>query len=240
MTDTTLHDVAPASFRDGVKEILPVAFSVIPYTLLIGALAAQKGISPLEMLIMSAGTFAGGAQFVAVGLWDTSVPVIAIAFAVFVVNSRHILMGAAIAPAIQHLPLRIKLLMAHVMVDETWAIALTRYRRGGFTPAYYAGLALPLFLLWPCLTTLGVVIGDLVPDPERYGIDFAFAGIFLFLLQAMIPSKADLRPVGGPILAAGITAVLVAPFVGSALSILIGALAGVAAGALLYRAGERR
>ena len=100
MTDTTLDSVPPAQFRDGIKDILPVAFSVVPYTLLVGALAAQKGLSPLEMLIMSAGTFAGGAQFVAVGLWETPVPVFAIAFAVFVVNSRHILMGAAIAPAI--------------------------------------------------------------------------------------------------------------------------------------------
>jgi len=240
MTDTT--DILPratASFRDGLKDIVPVAVSVVPYALLIGALAAQKDLSPLEMLIMSATTFAGGSQFVAVNLWDSPVPVIAIAFAVFVVNTRHVLMGVAIAPAIRHLPWRIRLVLAHLMADEVWALALARYRRGGFTAGYYVGLALPLILLWPGLTTLGVVLGDLVPEPEKYGIDFAFAGIFLYLLQAMIPSRHQLRPVGGPILAAGAVAVAVVPLVGSALSILLGALAGVAVGAALHREGDR-
>lgn len=239
-----MEEAREASLKDGVIDILPVLVSAAPYALLIGALAAQKGISPLEMLIMSATIFAGGSQFVAVSLWETPVPVLTLAFAAFVINTRHILMGVAFAPAIQHLPWRLRALMAHVMADEIWAIAMARYRRGGFSAAYYAGLSLPLFSAWIVLTVTGNILGGLVPDPETYGIDFAFAGIFLFLLQAMIPANQSndrqaLRSVGIPILAAGIAAIATEPFLGSALSILIGALAGVIAGAAVYREEER-
>ena len=56
-----------AEFRAGAVAILPAAIAVIPFGLLLGALAARKGLSALEVALMSALMFAGSSQFVAVG-----------------------------------------------------------------------------------------------------------------------------------------------------------------------------
>ena len=70
----------------------------LPIGLLFGALAAGKGLSPLEVFLMSALVFAGGAQFAAVELWATPAPIAALVFSTLLINARHVLMGASLVP----------------------------------------------------------------------------------------------------------------------------------------------
>ncbi len=53
----------------GIKHIAPLLVAMVPISLVFGGLAAQKGLSPLEVLLMSAVVFAGGSQFVAIDFW---------------------------------------------------------------------------------------------------------------------------------------------------------------------------
>jgi len=76
--------------------LLPLLISVIPFGLILGALSADKGLSPLETMLMSGLVFAGSAQFVAAGLWHHPLPVLAIVASTALINSRHLLMGAAL------------------------------------------------------------------------------------------------------------------------------------------------
>ena len=80
-------------FRRGVVDILPVVTAALPIGLLFGTLAAAKGITPVEAMVMSATVFAGAAQFVAVDLWTNPAPVLLLTLTVFLVNIRHIMMG---------------------------------------------------------------------------------------------------------------------------------------------------
>ncbi len=57
-------------FRQGTVAVIPAVVAVIPFGLLLGALAAQKGLSPLEVGLMSGLVFAGSAQLVAIDLLD--------------------------------------------------------------------------------------------------------------------------------------------------------------------------
>jgi len=45
------------------------------------------------------------------------------------VNSRHLLMGASLAPLLQHLPRRRVLPALFFMCDESWALALADAQR---------------------------------------------------------------------------------------------------------------
>ena len=67
-----------SEFRAGLVAIVPATLAVIPFALIFGAAAAQKGLSPLELGLMSALVFAGGSQFVAVDLWSDPAPWLAL------------------------------------------------------------------------------------------------------------------------------------------------------------------
>ena len=84
--------------RDGLRDIAPVMIAAAPIGGLFGAIAASKGLSLAEVALMSTLVFAGGAQFAAIELWSYPVPVAAILFSTLLVNARHVLMGASLAP----------------------------------------------------------------------------------------------------------------------------------------------
>ena len=83
--------------RLGFSDIWPAMVAAMPFGLLFGALAAGKGLSPLEVFTMSALVFAGGAQFAAVEMWASPTPVLALIFSTLLINSRHVLMSASLA-----------------------------------------------------------------------------------------------------------------------------------------------
>ena len=94
----------------------------VPFALILGAQARQKGMSALETVMMMGLNFAGGSEFAAVNLWTSPLPVLLIIATTAMINSRHILMGAAMAPLLRHLPLRKVLPALFMMTDESWAM----------------------------------------------------------------------------------------------------------------------
>ncbi len=129
--------------------------SFVPFGLLLGAQASQKGLSVVEVPLMTGLNFGGGSEFAAVGLW-TSPPLILLIVAItFLINSRHLLMGAALAPHLKHLPKRKVLPALFLMCDESWAMGLSdaRHRSAaghevGFSMPYYLAVAAGLYLTW--------------------------------------------------------------------------------------------
>ena len=95
-----------SEFLRGIKETSPMLIGLLPWALILGMQGGQKGMSWLEMLMMTGMNFAGGSEFAAVNLWANPLPILLIATVTFMINSRHILMGAAIAPYMRDMPLR--------------------------------------------------------------------------------------------------------------------------------------
>ncbi len=140
--------------------------------------------------------FAGGSEFAAVELW-TSPPHIALIVAITaLVNSRHLLMGASLAPLLQHLPRRRVLPALFFMCDESWAMGVADARRRalGFSLAYYLGVSAGLYTVWVACTALGAIIGPLLGDIHAYGFDMAFPAVFLVLLRGMWQGMKAARP----------------------------------------------
>src|SRR5215469_3973172 len=103
--------------------MLPLLLGVVPFGLILGALAAEKGLSPLETALMSALVFAGGSQFVAIGLWAHPIPIFVIVASTALVNLRHLLMGATIAPHIGRFGRGGSYPALFFLADEIWAVA---------------------------------------------------------------------------------------------------------------------
>lgn len=218
-----------SEFGDAMAVALPLIASVLPFALLWGTLAQQAGLSALETGLMSGLVFAGSAQFVATGIWTTPPAVATLVLAVFIVNLRHVLMGAALAPAIRSWGGWRSHLALFFMADEVWALALQRRAQRGLTPGFYFSVGVVFYLCWVASTQLGYRAGSWIPDPAAYGFDFAFAAVFLCLVRSFYVSWRSLLPW----VASAAVASLSYSFIEGVWYILLGGLAGALVGLLL-------
>jgi 4-azaleucine resistance transporter AzlC len=229
-----------AELRRGLAASVPVLLGIIPYALVLGAQAAQKGLGLLEVPLMTGLNFAGGSEFAAIQLWSSPPHILLIAGITLLVNSRHFLMGAALAPFIKQLPKRRVFPALFLMCDESWAVGLADAQRraaAGTRPAFslpfYLGAALPFYLAWVAFTTCGAALGPVLGDVEKYGFAMAFPAVFLVLLRGMWKGFAAARPWLVSLVVAALT-YLVVP---GAWYVAAGALSGLVAAWVL--AGEK-
>lgn len=174
---------------------------LIPAALVLGAQASSKGIAPLAVSLMTGLNFAGGSEFAAIGLWTSPPHLLLIVGVTLLVNSRHLVMGAALAPLLRHMPRRRVLPLLFLMVDESWAMSLADAKArtaSGSAPAfstrYFLGASAGLYVNWLAFTTLGALLGPVLGDVERWGFDLAFPAVFLVLMRGMWTSVGAALP----------------------------------------------
>jgi predicted branched-subunit amino acid permease len=140
---------------------------------------------------MSLLVFAGASQFAMVRLFSESAPTLLVIASVLFINLRHALMAASLRSQLQGLPLLGRLAAAFFLTDEAFAMATGHFRRGGRSLAYYFTFAIALYLLWNLATIGGIVLGDAIGDPRRYGIDFAITATFIGIVVLAIRHRID-------------------------------------------------
>jgi len=175
-------------FRAGLVATMPLAPGIAAFGLLYGVMARRVGLSSSETLAMSILVHAGSSQFVALGMWNTS-GAWALILTTLVVNLRHLLMGASIAPYLRDLSARWKALLALWMSDESYALAISAFEQGRGSPLHFLGCNLGVGGIWWVSSWLGATIGASLPDPTLYGLDLVFPLAFLGLLQAFLKNR---------------------------------------------------
>ncbi|OJY35978.1 MAG: branched-chain amino acid ABC transporter permease [Rhizobiales bacterium 65-9] len=223
----TLHDDSRDT-RAGFADIWPIAVAAVPIGLVFGALASAKGLSPLEATLMSLLVFAGGAQFAALEIWTTPAPILLLAFSTLLINARHILMGASLAPKMKTMPLPQRLFGLYFLTDEAWALAERRALTKPISFSYWMAVAILLPGAWVGATAIGAGLGALLGDPKRFGADFAFTALFIALIAAFWKGRSTAIV----IVAAGAASAIVYRTIGTPWHVVAGALAGIAAAAL--------
>ncbi|PSP82871.1 branched-chain amino acid ABC transporter permease [Halobacteriales archaeon QS_1_68_17] len=181
---------------DGFRRSLPVAAGVFTYGVVFGILARQTPLSAVEALVMSAAVFAASAQFVVLDLWSRPIPVTAIVVTTFLVNLRHVLMGASLYRWLARLSRRRVYGTLFLLNDESWGLAMRARAEGERDAAFLLGSGLVVFLAWVSASLLGLTAGSVVSDPARYGLDFAFVAVYVALLVGVWEGRPDLVPVG--------------------------------------------
>lgn len=220
------EDSAFQEFWAGLIALAPLLVGVIPFGMIYGALALDNGLSPAAALAMSTILFAGSAQFLFCQLIGVGAPATVIVAEVGLLNLRHALYSAALAPRIAHLPRRWKLALAYLLTDEAFAAISQREAAGEAGPQrrwFYLGAGLALWSGWQLSTAAGVILGARLP--AHWPLDFALPLTFIAIIAPLIRSRAMLATAA----VSGIVALLAAglPF---KLGLLAAALAGMAAG----------
>ena len=221
-------------FAGGMKAMAPLTVAVMPIGLVFGAVAASKGLSSLEVLLMSALVFAGGSQFVAMDIWTHPASWGALAFSALLVNIRHVLMSASIGTKMPAFSGPAKYAAMLLLADEIWAMAELRAERTRLTPAWYAGLAIPFYCVWVLASLAGSIVGALLGDPNVVGLDFAFPAVFTVLVMGFWKG----RETGAVLGASALAAVLAHQLLSGVWYIAAGAAAGVVATLLTGRPRE--
>jgi len=217
-----------SAFLAGLRAELPILLGVIPFGLIYGALAVSAGLPSPIALGMSSIVFAGSAQFIGVQLIGASTPVLVVLLTTLVVNLRHALYSASVAPYLKHLPARWKWLLAYLLTDEAYAVAITHYYDQAEHPHkhwYFLGAGLALWASWQTSTAIGVSLGAQIP--ESWSLDFAIAITFIALVVPALKDRASVAAA----LAAGLAALFAAstPY---KLGLMLAALTGILTGLL--------
>jgi 4-azaleucine resistance transporter AzlC len=170
----------------------PVLGTTLLVGMTFGVVARQSGLQPLEIVAMSLLVFAGASQFAMVRLFSESAPTLIVIASVLFINLRHALMAASLRSELRELPPFGRLLAGFFLTDEAFAMATGHFRRGGRSLAYYFAFAISLYMLWNIATLAGVLLGDAIGDPRRYGIDFAITATFIGIVVLAIRHRSDI------------------------------------------------
>jgi 4-azaleucine resistance transporter AzlC len=176
-------------YRPGLVAAAPFAPAVLLFGVSFGVLAEAAGIGGTASIVMSATTFGGASQFAVASILSAGGGLAAAIAAALMLNARYGAIGLAVARDLEGGPLR-RALKAQLVVDESWA--LSAREEGGYDPRVLLGAGMLLYSSWLTGTTVGVLAGDVIGDPEKLGLDAAFPALFLGLLVPQVRSRLDL------------------------------------------------
>lgn len=223
-----------SEFWRGAVDVSPLLFAYAPIAAIWGAAAAGQGLSTLEAMLTSALVYSGAGQFVALDLMKSGTPLSLLTFAIATVALRHVLMSASISRAMTHFEPARAAVQLFWLTDEAWALLERRAQRQVLTPAYFFGASFPLWPNWVLFTGIGASVGNLLGDGARYGLDFAFAGIFIGVLAGFWKGPRT----GAILLASAVTACLVKLWLPGPWYIIAGGAAGMTVAVATWREEE--
>ncbi|MGA1105077.1 MAG: AzlC family ABC transporter permease, partial [Pseudomonadales bacterium] len=154
-------------FSLGVRAQLPLQLGVVPFGMVFGVLGLAAGLTPLETVLMSSLVFGGASQVVFVQLWSAGAPPLIVGGSVAVVNARHLLYSAAMAPYLLTRPLVWRIALAYLLTDEAFAVSSKRFEDvGNHAQVHYhlLGSGLTLWVCWQVATLFGVYAGTTIPE----------------------------------------------------------------------------
>lgn len=226
------------SRRQLLRDSLGIMVSAGGFGLVYGLSARAAGFSPIEAGAMSLFLFAGASQFVAIGYVLGGFSWLAILALTAFINARHFLYGAALAPYLSHVPRVQRALMAQVLTDEAFALAIAHFRRlgRGDVRGYWTGAIVSTFIPWNLATWVGVTVGGSIPDPNQFGLDVIFPAAMGGLAVGLITGRRELVAA----LSAAVIAVGVAMAWDPAAGIIGGGVIGPLIGMAIRPGGSER
>jgi len=192
---------AMAEFLAGCRDESPLLLGVVPFGMMYGIAALAAGLPAWMAQLASAVVFAGAAQLAIVQMLSAAAGLLPIGLTAGLLNLRHILYSASVADHLRHLPRRWRVLLAYLLTDEAYAVAILRYQargcgKGGaggggptdFRHWYFLGCGFTLWLCWQLSTAAGLVFGAGIP-PD-WDLDFAVPLTFLALLTLLVRERS--------------------------------------------------
>ncbi|MDN4462627.1 AzlC family ABC transporter permease [Fructilactobacillus sanfranciscensis] len=176
------------SLRSGIKDTIPTLSGYIGVGLAFGIVAKSAGLNLLIIVLMSAITYSGAAQFVIVSMLVSGSTFLSILVAVFLLSARMLLMGMTVAPYLKKESMKRNIILGSLLTDETFALTMNKlnYTKRIVNFEWLNTANILAYLTWIIASGIGGSLGSLIPNPNKFGLDFAFIAMFIGLLYLQI------------------------------------------------------
>lgn len=218
-----------ATIRRAIVDALPLYVPAVPFALVIGLAIVESDINVFSGWSGSWLIFGGAAQLTLISLLGSGAAVVAASTAALVVNARHLMYSAALAPTFQSQPAWFRWLGPYVLIDQNFALAVIEAESDAETfRTYYLTTGATFWTLWQITTALGIAIGPVVP--EEWNLEFAVPLLFVGLIVIGIDKVSKLV---AAVVGAGVTFLFAS--LPNRSGLLVGALVGILVGTIVER-----
>ena len=230
----SLPPLDPAVLRAARRRLTIDALGLVAssagFGVVFGLTARSAGFSPIEAVAFSVIVFAGASQFAAAGMVASGFAWPAIVALTALINARHLLYSAALAPWLRGQSLIKRLLMAHLLTDEAFALSSVHFQRlGRVDPAGYWIAAIgSTFIPWNVATIVGVLGGQFIPDPRILGLDIVFPAAMAGLAVGLAHGRREVAAAMAGVGCAVLIGLLWDPRVGVVVGGVVGPFVGLA------------
>jgi 4-azaleucine resistance transporter AzlC len=193
MLNETTAQASPKTFwKNSITTALPVMMGYLPIGFAYGVLAINAGLTIFQTVLMSVIVFAGSAQLIAVSLFAQAIHPLSIIATTFIVNLRHLLMSAALAPHLRNWKNSQVALFSFELTDESFGVHSLRFDRGENQPVSSITINIICQSAWVIGSFLGAAAGNLIQDVRPFALDYALPAMFIALLILQIKHRTYL------------------------------------------------
>ncbi|MFS1663581.1 AzlC family ABC transporter permease [Streptococcus sp. zg-JUN1979] len=226
------------SFIGGVRASLSTALGYISIGLACGVVGASSGLSPIEMGLMSVIVYGGSAQFVMCAMLYAKAPISSIVMSVFLINLRHLLMSLQATTIFKGVGLKHGILIGSLITDESYGVLLNEYaHHQSISTSWMHGNNIASYVTWVLSVFLSSIVGQYIPSPELFGLDFALVAMFVALFAAQLEALMMIEKVKKVLLillTVLVAYVLLTLFFSESVAVLLATLSGCSVG-VMYR-----
>lgn len=221
--------------RAALAAALPIMLGYLTIGVPCGVMSAEVGLGPAAAFLLSATYYSGAGQFMMSSLALAGTPLVSIIASVSLVSTRQLLYSAALSPYLADAPRPVAALFAATVTDESFGVNLDRFAgEEGWSPAQATIVNLASMLCWASANALGAAVGPALAIPTTI-MSFAMTSIFICLLVSRPWTAVTVA-----VVAVSAAAVVLLKMLGlGSLSVLLGALAGIAAGLVAGALGRK-
>ncbi|WP_319471987.1 AzlC family ABC transporter permease [uncultured Pseudodesulfovibrio sp.] len=184
------------SWSSGLRQVAPIVMGYVPVGAAFGVLAHKTGLSMLSTILMSSIVFAGSAQLIAVAMFAAGMPPFSIIATTFIVNLRHLLMTASLAPNLGKWRKWQLALFAYEITDESFALHSARFANGDDSRAVTFIINVTAHVSWVIASWAGFLAGATIPDIKPLGVDYALPAMFIALLCMQVKGRLHVLVAG--------------------------------------------
>ena len=224
-------DLAEAR-RLAIADAVPLFLPAIPFGFVLGLAISESPVPDAVGFASSPLIMAGAAQLALISLLGSASLWAAMA-AALVINTRHLMYSAAMAPIFRPQPRWFRWAAPMMLIDQVFALASQHSDSDpAFFRRYYGIVAGIFYSGWIVVTALGMAFGSFIPESWQLGYAPAvmFAGLVTFgltsrpgVVAAVVGASVCFATIGLP----------------NRVGLLIGALCGVLAGFVAETVAER-
>lgn len=223
-------------FFSGVKDCIPTLFGYLSIGFACGVVSKSCGMTICETVAMSTFIYAGSSQFIAASMILSSASILQTILTIFLVNFRHLLMSAAMAPYFKNNSLKKNFTVGVLMTDETFALASSHGNTNdSINYKWMMGVNITAYLNWIAATFVGACFSSLIYDYKKFGLDFALPAMFIGLLISNLKEGSEVKKSASIVISSVIVLIVSIQVFSVNTGIIISAVVGAIIGGIVKR-----